>query len=439
MSDSLVTKATELPGRVIAGDARLESQNTQMARETIPEGGDLFAALEGELLILSNYFHPEPTGSAPPITDLAAWAGEQGLQPHVLTARPSYPRTQVYPGYEAGQKDHEVFSGTIVRRVPSFVPRSRGLLGRMVGELSFAASAALHRKRRYAGVICVCPSIFVVLIAPMFRRRGGRVVAIVHDIQSGLAQSLNFGGAGAILKLLQGLERWSLNRCDRIVALTDSMAAEIRALGVTRPIDILPPQVNVQEIIPQPEPETGPPTLLYSGNLGRKQGLDQILALAGTLKDRGHAAVIHIRGEGSERVELEREAAASGLDKVRFSDLAPRAGISEALGDAVLHLVPQDPAGAQFALPSKVFSIMAAQRAFVATADADSPLGRVVTRSGGGLCVPAGAPEALADAVVGLLADPAARSRMGASGRQFVEQEIDREIVCGRLLMLLIA
>lgn len=405
---------------------------------TTPKSDDPLPVLENELLILSNYFHPEPTGSAPPISDLAAWAGELGLQPHVLTARPSYPRSQVYPGYEAGQKDHEVFSGTMVRRVASFVPRSRGLLGRMAGELSFAASAAFHRKRRYAGVVCVCPSIFVVLIAPMFRRRGGRVVAIVHDIQSGLAQSLNFGGAGVILKLLRGLERWSLNRCDRIVALTEGMAAEIRALGVTKPIDVLPPQVNVGEIIPRPEPETGPPTLLYSGNLGRKQGLDQILALAGTLKDRGHAAVIHIRGEGSERVDLEREAAAAGLDNVRFSDLAPRAEISQALGDAVLHLVPQDAAGARFALPSKVFSIMAAQRAFVATADADSPLGQVVMRSGGGLCVPAGDIGRFTTAVEELLLDHRKRNALAASGRRFVEQEIDREILCRRLLTLLL-
>lgn len=402
---------------------------------TVP---DPLARITDDFLILSNYFHPEPTGSAPPITDLAAWAGELGLRPCVLTARPSYPRSEVYPGYEAGQKDREVFRGAEVQRVRSVTPRSRGLAGRLAAELSFAVSAVLARKRRYGGIICVCPSIFVVLVAPMFRRRGGRVVAIVHDIQSGLASSLKFGGAGAILTLLRSLERWALNRCDRVVALTDGMASELRTLGVTRPIDILPPQVDVSEITPYPEPSSRPPVLLYSGNLGRKQGLDQILALAAELKARGHDAIIHIRGEGSERLELEREAAIAGLDNIRFSDLAPRSDISKALGDSVLHLVPQDPAGARFALPSKVFSIMAAQRAFVATAEPESPLGRVVTRSGGGLCVPAGAAGALTDAVVGLLADAAGRARMAELGRQFVEREIDREIVCRRLLMLLL-
>lgn len=397
-------------------------------------GADPLVSLTDDLLIISNYFHPEPTGSAPPITDLAAWAGELGVRPHVLTARPSYPRSEVYPGYEAGQKDRETFRGAEVRRVSSIVPRSRGLAGRLAAELSFAVSAALARKRRYASVLCVCPSIFVVLIAPMFRRRGGCVVAIVHDIQSGLASSLKFGGASAILKLLQGVERWALNRCDRVIALTEGMAGELRALGVVRPIDIIPPQVDVREITPRHEPTTDAPILLYSGNLGRKQGLDQILTLATQLKARGHEAVIHIRGEGSERSELEREAAAAGLENVRFSDLAPRAKISDALGEAVLHLVPQDPAGARFALPSKVFSIMAARRAFVATAYTGSPLEQVVRLSGGGTCVAPGDANAFADAVTDLLDDPGRRLRLAAEGRAYVESNVDREIVCRAIL-----
>jgi len=397
---------------------------------------DPLKKLENELLIFSNYFHPEPIGSAPPITDLAAWAGELGLRPNVMTARPSYPHAEVYPGYEMGQKDREVFRGAEVQRVPSFIPRSRGLLGRLAGELSFAVSAVFRRKRRFAGVVCVCPSIFVVAVAPMFRRRGGRVVAIVHDIQSGLAQSLNFGGSGVILKVLQGLERWSLNRCDHIVALTEGMAGELRAMGVTRPIEIIPPQVDVREITPRPESMEGPPVLLYSGNLGRKQGLDQVLALAAELQRRGNPARLLIRGEGSERTALEFQARADGLDNLAFADLAPRAAISQALGEATLHLVPQSPGGANFALPSKIFSIMSARRAYVATAEFGTPLEVATRASGGGVCVSPGDVAAFADAVEALLADGPRRGNLGMAGRDYVETVADRQVVCRDLCLL---
>ena len=403
------------------------SNNARQPAHAI-DPSDPLSSLADKLFILSNYFYPEPTGSAPPITDLAAWAAELGLRPQVLTARPSYPGSKVYPGYEAGQRDMEIIKGAQVCRVPSVIPRTRNLLGRLIAEISFAASAALRARRQYGAVVCICPSIFAVMIAPMFRRADGQVLAIVHDIQSGLGQALNFSGARIILRVLQALERIALNRCDHVVALTDAMASELRGLGVTRPIHVLPPQVDVKEIKSLPEPTEGPPMLLYSGNLGRKQGLEQVLDLASSLSERNNPAIIHIRGEGTERLDLERDAAARGLANVRFSNLAA----------ASLHLIPQDAAGAAFALPSKVFSIMAAQRAFVATAHPESPLGQVAARSGGGVCVSGGNVEALADSVESLLSNAEHRMAMAAAGRRFVEREADREVVCRRLLLLLV-
>lgn len=395
------------------------------------------SSLGGDLLILSNYYHPEPTGSAPPITDLSFWAAENGYGPAVLTARPSYPEMAVYPGFEHGQRDREVHRGVSVRRVWSVVAKSRGSLGRLFGESSFALSALLSGGGKYQGVVCVCPSIFTVAIAPLFRKKGGRVVCIVHDIQSGLARSLNFGAGGAMIRALQKLEAWSLNRCDELVVLTQAMEQEVRDLGVTRPISIIPPQVDVKEIQPTPPPTAGRPILLYSGNLGRKQGLDQVLDLAQTLQQRGVDAAIHIRGQGSERVEMEAEAAERGLANVTFMDLAPREELSATLGAAAIHLVPQNPAGASFALPSKIFSIMAAQRPYVATALPETPLHLVTTEAGSGLCVEPGEPAAFADAIERLLSDADMRRHMGASGRDYVVSNIDREVVCRRILRTL--
>ncbi len=387
-----------------------------------------------EIVIVSNYYYPEPTGSAPPISDLSFWLAEQGLEPSVVSARPSYPINQVYPGYEDGKLDRESLRGVNVRRAASFIPKSRGLIGRLLGEASFAISATASKTRRYRGVICVCPSVFVVLIAPLFKRRDGRLVAIVHDIQSGLAASLQFGAGRPLMHLLRKIEAWSLNRCNAVIALSPAMADELKHLGVKAPIFVIPPQVDVREIIPTAEPQDEAPLILYSGNLGRKQGLDQVLDLAEELKARGSNAKLLVRGEGSERLALEAVASERGLDNLSFADLAPRSDISAALGQATLHLVPQSPGGANFALPSKIFSIMAAQRAYVATAEQGTPLDFVTRQSGGGVCVAPNRPDLFADAVQGLLRDPAARSLLGASGRRHVEQTIDREVVCRDIL-----
>lgn len=394
------------------------------------QGGDL----AGSLLVLSNYYHPEPTGSAPPITDLSLWLAQNGLKPDVLAARPSYPKNAVYAGYEAGEHDREDFQGVNVRRVASFVARSRGMVGRLLSEASFALAALMARRRRYQGVICVCPSVFVVAIAPFFRAQGGRVVAIVHDIQSGLAASLKFGGAGILMQGLRRFEATALNRCDEIIALTPAMVEELQGIGIKVPIKIIPPQVNILEIVPMPNEALVHPVIVYSGNLGKKQGLDQVLELASELLKRGLDIHVLIRGEGSERIVLEEQVLREGLSNVSFADLAPRSEINAAFGSATLHLVPQNPGGANFALPSKIFSIMAAGRAYVATASVGTPLDTVTKESGGGVCVEPNRPELFADAVVALIKDEELRFRLGSSGRRYVEDVVDREVVCRNIL-----
>ncbi|WP_297695412.1 glycosyltransferase family 4 protein [Phenylobacterium sp.] len=390
-----------------------------------------------DILILSAYYHPEPTGSAPPITDLSFWLAKNGADVRVLTGRPSYPARRVFEGYRRGERDTEQLNEVAVRRLGHYVSESPGLLGRFATEFSLlarlAAARALGGAKPARHVICVCPSVFVVAAAGLFRRRGGRVLCIVHDIQSGLGRSLGFKAANLVLGPLRAVEMRAYNGCDVLVALSDEMADELRRLGVSRPIVVLPPQIDIGELTPLPEPADEAPALLYSGNLGRKQGLDQVLALAGALQARGSRARIVIRGQGSERAELERQAAADGLTNVAFEDLAPRERLNEAMAEGIVHLAPQHPDGATFAVPSKVFSIMAAERPFLATARRASPLWNIAQVSRAGVCVEPYQPEALADAAEQLLADPALRRRMGKSGRAYVARNVDREIVCRRL------
>src|SRR3546814_8532879 len=76
------------------------------------------------------------------------------------------------------------------------------------------------------------------------------------------------------------------------------MRARMRALGVRVPIEVLPIWVDTDAIRPLP-PFTGSPTLLYSGNLGRKQGLGQVVALAETLQQSRPDITVLVRGAGS--------------------------------------------------------------------------------------------------------------------------------------------
>ncbi|MEQ8405934.1 MAG: glycosyltransferase family 4 protein [Oceanicaulis sp.] len=388
------------------------------------------------MLILSQYFHPEPNGSAPPVTDFAQWLAENGYAPHVITARPSYPERRVYPGYRRGERDRENWRGIAVRRLNAPVTDEPGLGGRLVNEAGFAAALLAARalgEPAHPAVLAVCPSVLAALAAGAFRKKGGRLVVLVHDIQSGLSP---LAGGRRVRGVLRRLERAALNRADHVVTLSERMAEVLRDIGVTTPIDVLPPQLDVAGFQVRPEPQ-GRTQLLYSGAFGRKQGLDQLIDAASALIRRGAQFDMVLRGAGGVEAELSARIEADGLPHVRIEPLVAREQLCEALGAASVHLVPQAAEGGDFAVPSKVFTIMAAGRPFAATAAPGSPLARLAEESGAGLFAPPGDPDALAGALERLLGDPRLRRAMGEAGRRYVENHVDRSIVCPALAAIL--
>ena len=95
-----------------------------------------------------------------------------------------------------------------------------------------------------------------------------------------------------------------------------------------------------------------------------------------------------LRGRGSQAEHLAAEIAAKGLRNVQIADLLPPERLNAGLAEGDIHLVPQDPDAADFAVPSKIYNIMAAGRPFIATARPDSVLWRLQQECGGFVCVP---------------------------------------------------
>ena len=176
---------------------------------------------------------------------------------------------------------------------------------------------------------------------------------------------------------------------------------------------------------------------MYSGNLGRKQGLQSLIELAAITRLEMPEVSILIRGDGAMRMKLMESAATAGLTNIVFEPLVARDEVARSMSEGLVHLVPQLPGGHEFAVPSKVFSIMAAGRPFVATADRGSPLFDLAEGVGAGLAVPTGDSRAFADAAMTLLRDPARRRLMGDLGRAWVEREADTPVVMARIAALL--
>ncbi len=177
------------------------------------------------------------------------------------------------------------------------------------------------------------------------------------------------------------------------------------------------------------EPPNGPVKIIYSGNFGKKQGLGQIIAMAEVLQhDRPDLSVI-MRGKGNQAELLQQQIDSQGLRNIHLEELLPDEALYRGLMETDIHLVPQTPDAAPFALPSKIFNIMAAGRPFVATAGRYSPLWALQRASGAFVCVPPNDPAAFAEAVLRLVDNPGLRRTLGERGRQFVTRHNDKSKV----------
>jgi colanic acid biosynthesis glycosyl transferase WcaI len=274
-------------------------------------------------------------------------------------------------------------------------------------------------------VVSLCPSILAVVLAGLCKRPGGRHIAIVHDIESGIAKSL--GMAGRTLTHVMGwVERIALSRCSLVIVLSESMRRQLVRAGIVSPIEVLPVWADTEAIRPMPAREGNARTLLYSGNLGRKQGLSQLLDLAEVLRERGSDLRLMIRGAGNQAESIALEAERRGLENVEFLPLVSKEQLGDSLAEGDIHLVPQNPSAADFALPSKIFAIMAAARPFVATAAEHSVLWQLQRESRAFVCVPPNDKMAFADAVMALAREASLRRELGARGRAYVTENCSK-------------
>jgi colanic acid biosynthesis glycosyl transferase WcaI len=271
--------------------------------------------------------------------------------------------------------------------------------------------------------------------------RGAKAWLHIQDYEVDAAFDLGLIKGSRLRGWVEGAERWLMNRFDRVSTISGRMMDRAKAKGVPNSKRVFFPNwVDISAITPLGEPspyraELGIPegvaVALYSGNMGGKQGLEILADAARLLAGRPSEIQFVFCGDGAGRAGL--EARCSGLTNVRFLDLQPMERLSDLLGMADIHLLPQRADAADLVMPSKLTGMLASGRAVVATALETTELGRVVMHDAAcGLIVAPEHPEAFAKAIQTLASDPVRRAAMGSRGRSYAERELDRDVILRR-------
>lgn len=252
----------------------------------------------------------------------------------------------------------------------------------------------------------------------LFRRLEVARVATFHDTPPA-------GVTGAVLRnLFKGLSRYLLSRLDGAIAVSAAPMAHLRpGIGGVRPV-ILPPVTDLSAFFAVNKAAAEPPTVLFLGRLEPRKGvqvlLDAITALAsgavalppGVARPRFVVAgdgdligLVHATRERLGADWIEMVAAPSDEDQLKL------------LSAATVAVSP--------ALYGESFGIVLAEALATGTPiiGADNAGYRtVLTGRGGGLLVPVGDAQALAQRIAALLGDEGERRALSDWGRGHARQ-----------------
>lgn len=400
-----------------------------------------------KILVYGINYSPELTGIGKYTGEMVEWMTSQGHEVRVITAPPYYPVWEVHPDYSAWKYKKEQGAAT-VWRCPLYVPKQPSTLKRLIHLGSFAVSSFLpllaQCRWKADCIIGVVPTLFCVPgMRWLAKLSGARTLLHIQDyeVDAMLGLGMAGGSKSKVARLAQRFEQSCLRNVDNVSTISRSMMNKAIEKGVDpkrviffpnwseveRFRDVSPQDVQaLRESLRLAEDKK---IILYSGNIGEKQGLETVIDAAMRFADRPYLFVIVGQGGGKKR--LEKRVADSGLHNVVFHPLQPYDALPALLKLADCHLVIQRRGAADAVLPSKLTNILAVGGNAVITAEPETELGQLCDLFPGiAVCVEPESVDALAEGITRCLALP----EHNAVAQDYAERTLEKDSVLNQFI-----
>lgn len=386
-------------------------------------------------------YAPETTGIAPYTTALAEGMAARGHEVSVVTGMPHYPEWRIADGYES-ETSVATVNGVSLHRRPHLVPDPPTPRGRVSMEASFGARAASSSWRRPDVVLCVSPALLSTAVTVARARMSHSRPAIgiwVQDLYSlGVVETGAMSGRGA--RVAARFESGVFRAADAISVIHDAfrdhvvnnLHVDADRVEVIRNWTHLGPAPAVDKSAVRlglgwADDET---VVLHAGNMGAKQGLENVVEAARLASTEGRRVRFVLMGDGNQRPLL--ETLGSDVDCLQFVRPLPDDHYRAALAAADVLLVNEKPGVAEMAVPSKLTSYFTSGNPVLAATDPVSTTAREIRASAAGVRVGSGDPRALLEAAVALGADDVSSRRLGEAGRRYCDRVLSEKSALDR-------
>ena len=385
------------------------------------------------VLIIGMHYSPEVTGNAPYTAGLAEHLAARGDRVTVLTGLPHYPAWRIARGTPRRLLERETTNGVTVIRAAHYVPATQSAIRRLLYEGTFSLTGLVASMRlvRPDAILGVIPSLSDGILARVTgQRMGVQYGLLFQDLMGPAARQSGMNGGRSVARAASAAEAWAAAGARAVGVVAETFTPYVASLGVpTTRIHHVPNWVHLARPTLSPTetrrrfgwPEDRQ-VVLHSGNMGLKQGLEQVVDAARLAEDRGDPVRFVLAGGGSQEEALRSMAAR--LPTVEFLPIQPEGLHASILAAADVLFLSERATQLDMSLPSKLTSYFAAGRPILAAVPIAGASAREVARAGAGLTIPAGDPGRILDALAELRADGALRARLAAAGPRYAETDL---------------
>jgi colanic acid biosynthesis glycosyl transferase WcaI len=398
------------------------------------------------ILMLVPYYAPDLGPAAPLFTLLSEALVKRGHKVSVIAAVPHYPSGSVPKEFRKQWIQRSVENGVEVVRIRIPSVKRASLVQRLLQYICYQIGAAwVGFRMQYDVVYVTNPSLWVWLpfkLLVMSKRKPA--IFSVQDLYPDVGIILGIFRHKFVIKAVAWLEKTCLKNSALISIISDSFRPGLKALGVPDNKMVLIPNWVDTELIKPNAKQNGFSkdhnlsdrfVILYAGNIGLSQGLENVLSVAKQLENYPDPLFVFV-GEGGGRENLIERAERNHLTNVSFIPFQPREKLPEVLSSASISLITLKRGMGAGSLPSKILSGLASGRPLIVSIDEGTDTWNLVEQAEAGLCVPPEDAPRLVEAILTLMNDPELCERMGKNGRTWAEKNHSPQVAAERFEQL---
>lgn len=397
-----------------------------------------------KVLLISQYFHPEPFSNG----DIARALVKRGHEVDVICCVPNYPEGRFYAGYDNRRRRRELWEGVHVVRART-IPRGKSTATLMFNYLAFPPAALMawwrSRMGRHDVTFTSMPSPILQALVPTVIRalRGTPSVYWVQDIwPDSLINTLGLRNP-LVCGLLAAFCSWLYKRADVVLIQSEAFRPKLEAMGVAPeriryfPNTSAETSPEASPAAPEDDAHSALPAaklrLMFAGNVGASQNLDVFIEAAGRLSPELGIQWV-IVGDGRDLARVREQVEHRGLtEHFVFTGRRPMNAMPlyYSVADAMLVSL-KDTEIFRMTVPFKLQSYMAFGKPIIGSIGGEAQ--RMIRQADAGFCAE---PECVDEFVTAIetfaAASPAARAAMGARGARFFAEQYAPEKVYGML------